>query len=305
MNEPDLAPSGLHNVTSDNEVWAAKASFENLQAPMDELITRLRVPHPVRTVAVKVNLCDYRTAESGATSDPRVVEALIKSVKKTYGDPLIRIVETDASGTDCDSLFSFLGFRRLEKEYGVTLVNLRRSSWREVPLNGRLFKRIQIPEILTETDLFVNHPKLKTHGKTKITVGLKNIFGCLRQKYKARYHSALDDAIVDVNCAMPSDLTVVDGIIALEGWGPTYGFPKRLNLLVAGRNVVSVDAFCADLMGFGAKSVSHIVLAERMGIGSTKYHLRSEMNMAILKSSRFKFDPIRYRLKGLAESQFS
>jgi uncharacterized protein (DUF362 family) len=290
---------------SDNDVLATKASLANLQRPMDEIISKVTLPKRVRKVAIKVNLCDYRTAESGATSDPRVVEALIKSIKRIYNDPLIQIVETDASGTDCDSLFSFLGFKRLEREQGVSLVNLRHSRWIDTPLNGRLFKNIEIPEIVAEADLFVNHPKLKTHGKTKITVGLKNIFGCLRLKYKARYHPVLDDAIVDVNRAIPSGLIVVDGIIALEGWGPTYGLPKPLGLLIAGRNVVSVDAFCADLMGFGARSVPHVALAERTGLGSTKYNIPYGMDKSILGSSHFKFDPLRYRLKGLAESQIA
>lgn len=282
-----------------------RASLDHIQEPMDELVSSFRVRKSVHSVAIKVNLCDYRTADSGATSDPRVVEALIRSIKLIYDNPHIDIVETDASGTNCDSLYSFLGFKRLEKELGVTLVNLRRSTWTDVPLDGRFFKKIQIPRIVADADLFVNHPKLKTHGKTKITVGLKNIFGCLRQRYKARYHQVLDDAIVDANRAIISDLVVVDGIIALEGWGPTYGLPKHLGLLMGGRSVVSVDAFCADLMGFGAKSVAHVALAEKMGLGSTRYELRTELDETFLGKCRFKFDPVRYLLRGLAESQIS
>jgi len=289
----------------DNSVFGLKASFGNVQQQMDKLILQLKVDWPVHKVAIKVNLCDYRMAESGATSDPRVVKALVLSIFRHYNNPEVAIVETDSSGTRCEALFSILGFRALEQQLGVSLVNLRKTQWQDFALPGLHFSKLKVPTPVIESDLVINHPKMKTHGKTKITIGLKNMFGCVRDKYKARYHPYLDNVIVDVNRAVRSDNIIVDGIIAMEGWGPTYGTPKKAGLLIGGRNPVSVDAFCAFLMGFDPKSVKHVALAERIGLGTTSYNLQGEFDSKSIREQRFKFDFARYHLTKRVEGQIA
>ncbi len=272
---------------------------------MDKLILGLKVGWSVRKVAIKVNLCDYRLAESGATSDPRVVEALVLSVFRHYGNPEVAIVETDSSGTSCEALFSMLGFRTLEKKLGVSLVNLRRCEWQDFTFPGSHFNKLKVPTPVIESDLVINHPKMKTHGKTKVTLALKNMFGCVRDKYKAKYHPVLDNVIVDVNRAVRSDNIVVDGIVAMEGWGPTYGTPKHAGLLIGGRNPVSVDSFCASVMGFSPRSVKHIALAEKAGLGKTSYNLQGECDSNYMRTQRFKFDYARYYLQKIVAGQIA
>jgi uncharacterized protein (DUF362 family) len=167
------------------------------------------------------------------------------------------------------------------------------------------FNNLKVPTPVIESDLVINHPKMKTHGKTKVTIGLKNMFGCVRDKYKAKYHPYLDNVIVDVNRAVRSDNVVVDGIIAMEGWGPTYGTPKRAGLLIGGRNPVSVDSFCASLMGFDPRSVNHIALAESTGLGTTSYKLQGECDSNSIGEQRFNFDFARYHLRKMVGGQIA
>ena len=289
----------------DNGVLVFPSTFLSIQNSMDRMVSSLKVSKPVHEVCIKINLCDYRSAESGATSDPRVVKALVLAIFRAYNDPHVSLVETDSSGTKCETLFSMLGFRKLESDLGLTLLNLRRSEWLEVPVQGSHFSKISVPKPVIESDLVVNHPKLKTHGKTKITVALKNMFGCVRDKYKAKYHPFLDEVIVDINRAIGTDNIIVDGIIGMEGWGPTYGVPKQVGLLIGGRNPVSVDSFCASLMGFSPNSIRHISLAERAGLGPIKYNLLGEFDQSNIGKYEFKFDRIRYLLRRTVEGQIS
>jgi len=130
---------------------------------------------------------------------------------------------------------------------------------------------------LLDSDLVVNHPKLKTHGRTIMTCALKNLFGCYRPRDKKPFHRFLDQAIVDINLAIKPALTVVDAHRCVEGnRGPTQGLPKKLGLLVAGRDPVAVDAFCARLVGLRPWMVGHLRLAARAGVGSLNYRLAGD-----------------------------
>jgi uncharacterized protein (DUF362 family) len=53
----------------------------------------------------------------------------------------------------------------------------------------------------------------------------------------------------------------------MEGNGPVIGNPVCMNLILAGRNVVSVDAVCSRLMGYDPDSIPHIALSAERGIG--------------------------------------
>jgi len=286
-----------------SEVYVVKAESPQLYPSISRLFDYFSLQKNMRKIAIKLNLCDYRTAESGATSDPFVVETLIKVLREREPGATIYLVENDASGTQADTLFSLLGFNGIAEGYGCKLINLANQDWMKKQINGLRFKSVRVPRILEECDLLINHPKLKTHGLTKVSVGLKNMFGCLKPKYKVRYHESLDEAIVDVNLAIHSDLTVVDGYIGLEKWGPTFGAPKRTGLFIGGKDVVSVDAFCARLMGFRPYFVGHIRKAASKGIGRMGYILKGELKKGELKDYRFDFDYLKHLLNAAFSEQ--
>jgi uncharacterized protein (DUF362 family) len=116
--------------------------------------------------------------------------------------------------------------------------------------------------------------KLKTHMLTTISCALKNIYGCLPYPCKIAFHRFLGDAIVDANIAMRPRFSIVDGSVAHIGTqGPAYGIPVRADAMVAGPDIVSVDATCSRLLGFKPLLVGHVRKAHSSGIGS----MRSEI----------------------------
>lgn len=248
-------------------------------------------------VVIKPNLCCIKSPETGATTDVKVVEALINYLKDNFGVSDISIVESDASQVLADMAFKLLGYEKLAKKLGVKLVNLSKcpSTEKKYPENA-LLKTVKVPEVLEKADFFISVPKIKTHIDCLLTCALKNQFGCNPYSRKFRYHKRLDDAIVDLNLVFRADLVVVDGLVAMEDFrGPTDGIPVQMNTLIFGKDAVAVDHLVARVMCLNPNKISHLIEAARRGVGDMNY----EVVGADLKDVAKKFRMIRPRLSNL------
>jgi uncharacterized protein (DUF362 family) len=283
-------------MSTNNHVYLVKIKENDIQDALSRLLGKLSLPQKANKIGIKLNLCDYRKRETGVTTDPLVLDPLLKLLRKSYPETYIYLFEHDATGTVADNLFEWLGLDKIAKKYNVDFLNLAREEWIPACIDGYCFKETEIPRILNES-LIINHPKLKTHGRTKITCALKNMYACYRIKDKVRYHSFLDKAIADINIPIKSHFTIVDGLLCVEGnRGPTQGFPKNVGVFIGGEDIVSVDSFCAKLMGFNPYFVKHIRLAASKNIGSMKYQIESELNKREMRQLRFKFNLSKYYL---------
>lgn len=221
---------------------------------------------PVRSAAIKVNLCYYWNAATGYTTDPRVVAGIIDSIRERYGmNTDIRVVEADATAMRTKYAFSILEYRKLAKEKNVELFNLSNDSADEKKalVNGREIT-FKIPQSLLKTDLFVNVPKLKTMRATHITCALKNIFGCIASPRKIVYHPFLNEAIVGINKILHPHLTIVDGLIALGR------FPAKLGLIMASVDPFSIDWIASQIMGYKPSKIGFLKVAMKEKLGSPR-----------------------------------
>jgi uncharacterized protein (DUF362 family) len=221
-----------------------------------------------KKVLIKVNFITTMTWDTGATTDPIVVEALIQRLKTL---PLeIYVVESDATMTNADKAFEATGMAELCDRYGVKHLNLRYAEDKvkiKIP-NGDALNDITVPRIVTESAI-ISAAKMKTHMATKVTLGMKNMFGMLPDKLKMKYHAmGISKVIVDINTAIKPHLTVIDGFVAMEGRGPTDGTPLKMDLIVAGKDPVATDATCARVMGINPHEISHVRGAYQKGLGN-------------------------------------
>ena len=208
------------------------------------------------------------TWDTGATTDPMVVEALILRLKQLPVE--VFVVESDATVTSADKAFQVTGMGEMCKRHGVQFFNLRYVKDKvKIPIpNGETLGDITVPRLVTESAI-ISAAKLKTHMATKVTLGMKNMFGLLPDKLKFRYHTkGISKVIVDINTVLKPTLTVIDGFVAMEGRGPTDGTPVNMNLIIAGKDVVATDATAARVMGFEPLQVSHIRRAYEKGLGN-------------------------------------
>lgn len=217
---------------------------------------------------IKVNFITDMTWETGATTDPLVVEAIIQKLKSL---PLtIQVVESDATMTNADKAFEKTGMKKMCDLNGVECLNLRHVKDRvklEIP-GCETLKSITVPRIVTESAI-ISAAKIKTHMSTGVTLGMKNLFGLIPDKLKAKYHAkGISRVIVDINTVIRPALTVIDGFVGMEGKGPVDGSPVKMDLIIASRDVVAADATGCRVMGIDPHSVSHIRKAYEKNLGN-------------------------------------
>lgn len=234
---------------------------------ISRLIDFVDVDRSIRSVVIKLNLCEYRHWTSGATTSPLVIEALVRALRNHCGAlERITLLEQDSSGTRAEDLYQLLGFSELADRLGLELFLPSRATWRHVDDIGEL--AIEVPDLVYEADLFVNAPKMKLHGKTLFTGALKNNFGLVRRKWKLPYHRRLCETIVASNLHLPRQLCIMDGTIVLSGRGPAYGVPSAPGVVLGSWDPVAIDAAGAKLSGIPLLAAGHLRLAERARLGS-------------------------------------
>jgi uncharacterized protein (DUF362 family) len=125
-----------------------------------------------------------------------------------------------------------------------------------------------------EADAVNNLPKWKTHGFTLLTLGVKNLFGCVPGTKKALWHLKAGDnhtlfaqMLVDLCQAIRPSLTLLDGIVGMEGTGPGSGDPIPLGLILASKDPLSLDQIVCDLLGISRKSLLTNRVAFKQGMG--------------------------------------
>lgn len=225
-------------------------------------------------VTIKPNLCCIKGPETGATTDIRVVEGIIKYLQEEFQVSNIIIVESDGMQVLADMAFKLLGYERVAKKLGVKLVNLSKVSSSYKVFHGNVFlKKVKYPHILESASYLISVPKIKIHSLCSFGGAMKNQFGCNPYSKKSIYHKNLHDCIVDLNMVFKPQLIVVDGIVAMEGRGPVDGIPIKMGTLIFGRDVVAVDHLIARIIGINPNSVKYLFEAQKRGLGTTNYEV--------------------------------
>jgi uncharacterized protein (DUF362 family) len=218
-------------------------------------------------VILKPNLVISMTADTGATVDWRVSKAVADLVKEQGARPVI--CESCGTGGDTEKVYEKTGYGKL-RESGYEVVDLKKVKEKVVTIPDALaIRELKVPELITEADVIVSMPKIKTHDQVVMSGALKNMKGAIGEKEKNRLHKdALNEGIADINFYMRPALTVVDGIIAQEGLGPVFGDPVEMNLIIAGDDLVAVDTVLCLIMEIDPLQVNHIRFSEEVGLGT-------------------------------------
>jgi uncharacterized protein (DUF362 family) len=224
-------------------------------------------------VLIKVNFISTETWDTGATTDPLLVEALIWTIRCVNDD--IFVVESDANMTNADKAARATGMLEMCRRNDVPFLNLINEKDRVElkPPAPLALRSIKVPRIVAESHV-VDAPKLKTHNTTKVTLGMKNLFGLLPNKWKFRYHrKGISKVIVDICSVISPSLIVIDGFVGMEGRGPVGGRPVKMDLVMAGRDLVETDVAATEVMGFDPKEIGHLRLAVEKKLGGWEYEV--------------------------------
>jgi uncharacterized protein (DUF362 family) len=229
----------------------------------------------IKNVLIKPNLCYYWDYSTGQTTDPIFLAALATVLREKISPHVnISVAESDASAVKCRHAFKILGYEKMAEKYNLKLVNLSEDDGEKVEVSsgGQSF-RFVLPQTIANADLRINVAKIKYMSHTKISCALKNVFGCNPYQAKFRYHSRINETIVALNKIMKFDLCLLDGITVV-GSGA-----RKLGLIMASEDPVAFDSAAARIAGVNPKSVKHIVLASKEGLGSIFFAQKGEQDV--------------------------
>jgi len=216
-----------------------------------------------KPVLIKPNYINSRHPSTGITTDSRVIEGVVKFLRKHN---VREILIGEGSGfADTFEAFRVAGVDIVAEKWNVKLVDLNKDEFVEVkPRNPLALRRVEIAKTALESTI-ISVPKLKPHRLAGVTLSLKNMMGAVTPK--GSLHNHLNQKIVDLVSVIKPSVAVIDGIIAGEGH-ETSGNPVEMNLVIAGTDPVAVDAVGAAVMGIPPQKVKHLRLAEETGLGT-------------------------------------
>ena len=190
--------------------------------------------------------------------------------------------------------FKGTGIEKIAKKYGIKLVDFNEGTFNELDLGGI---KVQVSRAALDTDFLINVPVLKTHFQTKVSLGFKNLKGCLSKDSKRRFHISkrLDPLICLLNEAIKSDLVIIDGIYMLEKGPETLaGVAHRKNLIIAGPDVFECDVVGATVLGIDPAQVDYLKeFAQRhnRSFDISAIQIKGENIESLKKQLEWRFEP--------------
>lgn len=237
--------------------------FEAVKKSIDLLGGIGEFVKPGMKVLLKPNLLSPRPPEDAVDTHPEIVRAVVKLVKGAGGIPIIGD-SPGGFGKNVEEVYVASGMRKVADEEGVELVKFTSSKF----VGG-----IPISRYVFDVGCFISLPKLKTHCVTVLTAAIKNTFGTIPGLYKAGCHSRAPKEgefaalIARVHSASRPHLNILDGILAMEGDGPSGGKPRMMNLVAASRDAVALDSCAAHIMGLKPLDILVTKEAHALGLG--------------------------------------
>ena len=215
------------------------------------------------SVSIKPNLVLPSPPGEGATTHPEVVEGIIQFLRD-FGIKKIKVMESSAVGYNTKKAYKICGYEFLEKKYGITLVDLKNAPSRILSHSSI---DIQIAEEALDTDFFINVPVLKAHCQTRLTCCMKNLKGCIPEKEMRRFHTlGLHKPIAALATLLKVHYNVVDSICGDLSF-EEGGSPVEANRIIAGRDPLLVDSYCAGLIGYRPEDIGYLNYARDNGLG--------------------------------------
>ncbi len=230
------------------------------------------------SVLIKPNMGRSVKKTRGVNTHPQAVAAAAE-VLKDAGAAKIAIGESPLVGVNTLEAFERAGIPAVAARYGCLVLDMDAFQPITKPIPGaRVVDSVGICAPVLEYDFILSLPVAKTHMHTGVTLGIKNMKGCLYKHEKVRFHQleylngrefpekTLDSAISDLATILLPDITVVDGFIGMQGLGPSGGEPIESDFALASLHPMGADVLACVLMGQSPEEIPHLrLISERLG----------------------------------------
>jgi len=229
---------------------------------------------PGQRVLLKVNLLMKKRPEEAVTTHPSVVEAVVRLVQEAGGIPIIG----DSPGgpytvNALQTIYTKSGLREVAERTGAILNEDIGQTTFQYP-EGKIVKSLTVTNCVLNSDIVIPISKLKTHGMMTFTGAVKILFGVIPGLLKAEYHlkmfkiSDFADLLVDIAAWVNPALSIMDGVVGMEGDGPSSGNPRNIGALIMSTDPFALDIVAADLIGLKPEKVPTLMAARARGLTS-------------------------------------
>ena len=245
------------------QIIACPAYGAGAQAAVREVVAALggmrHFIEPGQQVILKPNLLTDRTPEEAVTTHPDIVEAAIKLVREAGGTPIV--ADSPANAAKLQAVWERTGIGALCERTGTPLLSLEESGSRAFESGGYSF---HIAKPLLEADAIINLPKAKTHVLTTLTAAVKNLYGAVPGYHKTQLHARhpkpadFAKLLREIHACVKPVLNIADGIVGMEGDGPSGGRPVPLGVVAAATDAYALDAALCQIMGLPLRAVPYL-----------------------------------------------
>jgi uncharacterized protein (DUF362 family)/NAD-dependent dihydropyrimidine dehydrogenase PreA subunit len=264
----------IQDSNKDTMVCIKKSTYQTID--IDKLISPLgelnKYIKKDQRILLKVNLLNASVPDKAVVTNPLFVKKTAEAVLKVGGIPYIG-----------DSPSGQFTKRRLKKVYEkANLTDLSRelgielnydTTTKKVPIpQGKRLKKTPICNFILQADKIIALPKIKTHSYMIMTLATKIMYGAVPGLTKAKYHSmyirrtSFSDMLLDILTILKPDLTIMDGIVGMQGQGPASGIPVNLGILLAAEDPVSMDIAVCKMLNIEPVGIPVLKRAKLRGL---------------------------------------
>jgi uncharacterized protein (DUF362 family) len=261
-----------------------RTHLEQLLAPLGGIAAFVK---PGDRVLLKPNLLTGARPGKEATTRPEIVYCLTQMIREVGGKPFMG--DSPAFGS-AKGVAIASGYAPVLDELMLPIVNFQGKRYQTIDED---FSHLLLSKEAMEADVVINLPKLKSHVQLTLTMGVKNLFGCVPGKMKAWWHmeagkdsDRFGTMLVETARAIAPNLTILDGIIGHEGNGPSGGEPRQLGVLAASANVFALDRTMVEIVNADPSQIPTIAASQKLGLcpelEEIAFPLRSPQELQIL-----------------------
>ena len=218
-------------------------------------------------VLIKPNIGWDRVPAQAATTDPQVVRAVAAMCLDAGA---AKVVVMDNTINDPRRCYVRSGIKKVAEELGVEVPYAEDYKFKKVNVGGKLIKQWPVYSDALEMDKIINVPIAKHHSLSRLTIGMKNLYGLMGGR-RNQLHQDVHLSIAEMTAFFAPSLTVVDATRILAANGPSGGSlsdVRKCDMVIASLDPVAADARAAELFDIDPAQIRYLVLGSEMGLGT-------------------------------------
>lgn len=250
-----------------SKVFLAKIK-DNIDSTVSRLLEEAGFSNRLRgdSILIKPNLFEPVSYTTGQTTNPYLVEAVIKwcfnqGVKEVFVGEGPSYFLPEHALKEC---FIKTGVAQVAERCHAKWILFDEHHFKTYrDISPFLPKQFGISEHAFLYNKIINLPVPKTHYLTNVSIAMKNLKGFLKREDKPLFHRVgINQAVVELNKIIKPSLNLVDFTAPVQ---------KHPGFILAGIDIVAVDTVATSLMGLNPDEVKTIQLGSQAGLGEMNF----------------------------------